>query len=180
MRNLRLLEIVPESIASFEIVPLSKFHSRELFDCGSILLNQYLQKYALQSQKKNSARTFVVTSSKQSNVILGFYTLVIAEVQFVDLPLQYSKKYKPSMPRVNLARLGVDKQFQKQGLGGILLMHALKNIRVTAENVGIAACFVDAKDGIERFYLNHGFISMPSDSNRLFLPIKTIAFLLDE
>lgn len=55
--------------------PLHKGHDRSSFDCGVEPLNDYLKRYALQNQKRDAARTYVVTSGEQ---VVGYYTLVFA------------------------------------------------------------------------------------------------------
>ncbi|HET6569733.1 MAG TPA: hypothetical protein VFG50_17330 [Rhodothermales bacterium] len=40
-----------------KIVPITKAHKREEFDCGEESLNTYLKKYAKQSHKVGSVRT---------------------------------------------------------------------------------------------------------------------------
>lgn len=78
------------------------------------------------------------------------------------------------MPGVNLARLGVNADYQGQGYGSHLMSSALSKVLELSEIAGAAACFVDAKEGARDFYLNYGFIPLPSEPDRLFLPIKTI------
>jgi len=171
--------IVPENKKSFSITSILKTHDRQSFDCGSTPLNLYLQRFALQTKNKNSSRTFILVDKQNPHLIIGFYTLVIAEVQCAHLPDTYAKKYKPVMPGINLARLAVDERFKGRGYGELLLMDALNNIKITAEKVGIAACFVDAKEGVGHFYIKYGFISFPVDPDRYLLPIKTIMKLLE-
>jgi len=170
---------VPENKKSFSITSLLKTHDRQSFDCGSTPLNLYLQRYALQAKNKNASRTFVLVDKQNPHLIIGFYTLVIAEIQFALLPDIYAKKYKPVMPGINLARLAVDERFKGRGYGELLLMNALNNIKITAEKVGVAACFVDAKEGVGHFYIKYGFIPFHGDQDRYFLAIKTIINLLE-
>lgn len=169
---------MPKKSESYNVQPLSRKFDREKFDCEIEPLNIYLQKYALQSDKKSASRTFVLSNNTDPKRILGYYTLVNAVISFEELPKKYSKKYKPRMPGVNLARLAVDSTKQGNGYGSILLIHALNNILAISEMSGAAACFVDAKDGAKDFYLNYGFIPLASDINRMFFPIKLITALL--
>lgn len=160
-----------------KISPLSRVFNRQDFDCGSESLNTYLKSFAFQSQKKATSRTYVLHSDEAKGTIFGFYTLVVCTVSSEILPEAYAKKYKPNMPGVNLARLGVNKDYQGQGYGAYLMSNALSKVLELSEIAGAAACFVDAKEGARDFYVNYGFIPLPSDSNRLFLPIKTIKAL---
>ncbi len=169
---------MPKKSEPFKLQALSRQFNREDFDCGVEPLNIYLQKYSFQSGKKSASRTYVLSHSSDPKKILGYYTLVNAVISFAELPEKYSKKYKPKMPGVNLARLAVDKNEKGKGYGSVLLIDALKNILAISELSGAAACFVDAKDGAKDFYLKYGFIGLPSDENRLFLPVGLIKQLL--
>lgn len=138
-----------------------------------------LKNFAFQAQNQYKSRTYVLHSDETKRTILGFYTLVVCTVSSDALPEAFAKKYKPNMPGVNLARLGVNREYQGNGHGAHLLSNALRKVIELSEIAGAAACFVDAKEGARDFYLNYGFTPLPSDLNRLFLPIKTIKKLFD-
>lgn len=139
----------------------------------------FLKNFAFQAQNQSKSRTYVLHSDETKRTILGFYTLVVCTVASDALPEAFTKKYKPNMPGVNLARLGVNREYQGNGYGTHLLSNALRKVIELSEIAGAAACFVDAKEGARDFYLNYGFTPLPSDLNRLFLPIKTIKKLFD-
>lgn len=40
--------------------PLLKEHDRSFFDCGNPELNDYLKRFARQTQERNGARTYVI------------------------------------------------------------------------------------------------------------------------
>jgi len=69
----------------------------------------------------------------------------------------------------------VDREMQGQGLGEVLLMHALSRaVRVAAE-MAIFAIRVDASDEqAGNFYLRYGFVPLQDSPLSLILPIKTI------
>jgi len=58
----------------------------------------------------------------------------------------------------------------------LLVADAVKRILASTESVAAYAIVVDAKDDrSRRFYEAHGFISLPSRPNRLFLLTETAA-----
>jgi len=60
----------------------------------------------------------------------------------------------------------------------LLVADAVKRILASTESVAAYAIVVDAKDDrSRRFYEAHGFISLPSRPNRLFLLTETAAGL---
>ena len=64
-------------------VLLTKEHDRKSFDCGVPPLNEYLQKYALQNQKKRSSSSYVSTVE---NRIVGYYSLAYGHVTPEEAP----------------------------------------------------------------------------------------------
>ena len=103
----------------------------EAFDCGQPALNQFLHRFALTNQKSNSAQTYVCC---QSGAVVGFYSLVVGSVE----PITAAPRVVKGMPQhpvpvMILARLAVDLQHQRVGMGRALLKDALKR---TAQAAG--------------------------------------------
>jgi hypothetical protein len=48
-----------------------------------------------------------------------------------------------------------------------------------SRQVATWAVVVDAKAGARDFYLKHGFLPLPTNPDRLFLPMKTIEKIFD-
>jgi len=154
-------------------VLLTKDHERNSFDCGVQALNDYLHKYALQSQKKHAARTYVAT---RGNRIVGYYSLAYGSVSLEDAP-QTVKSGLPKhpIPVILLARLAVDATEQGRGLGAALLRDALLRTVQAAEIAGLRAVLVHAKDdSAKRFYEKFGFEPSPIDAYHLFLRLSDI------
>jgi len=86
-----------------------------------------------------------------------------------------SESAKGPVPAVNLARLAVDVSQQGHGLGGDLVVDALRRIQRFADEVGIRAVTVDALDDrASQFYLKFGFEPLLDNRLHLFLPMSTI------
>jgi len=154
--------------------PLEKSFDREAFDCGVEPLNEYLRKFALQSQKKDAARTYVVVDT--NNSILGYYTLVFGAVEPDDVPdkiLSGLGRYQ--IPILLLARLAVSFSEKGKGLGGLLMQDAFLRAIQASEIAGLRAVMVNAKDETARsFYEKLGFQPAKSDQLKLFLKISEI------
>ncbi len=83
------------------------------------------------------------------------------------------------VPVMVLARLAVDLQHQRVGLGKALLKDALKRTAQAADIAGIRALLVHAKDESARqWYLNWEFEPGASDPFHLFLLMKDLKALL--
>jgi GNAT superfamily N-acetyltransferase len=158
-------------------VLLTKDHDRNSFDCGVPVLNNYLKKYALQNQKKHSARTYVATRGKR---IVGYYSLAYGSVSLEEAP----QSVKSGLPRhpvpvILLARLAVDSTEQGRGLGAALLKDALLRTIQAAAIAGLRAMLVHAKDDSAKgFYEQFGFEPSPINAYHLFLRLSDILLSL--
>jgi ribosomal protein S18 acetylase RimI-like enzyme len=157
---------------------LSKIHARKEFDCGNIALNEFLQRIARQHIQKGLSRTFVLVDDQQPSVIMGFFTMSLCELQVECMPPIWAKKYPSIVPGVKLARLAVSKDFQRQGIGSILLIEAMKRATIIAENAGVVGLFVDAKDlSAKGYYERFGFEATKEYPLLLFLPLSSLKSL---
>ena len=157
------------------IEPLdSKRHHAKSFDCGQPSLNRWLLSYAGQSQRRDVARTFVVTDH-QFNVV-GYYTLVAGQVEHSAATQSVSggtSRHFP-IPVCLLARLAIDNSWQGRGVGSDLLRDALRRAVGAADQIGIRAVLVDAIDAnAANFYRHYGFEPATNDGLTLMVPVGT-------
>ena len=166
-------------VPPYSIEPLDSAHDRAAFSCGIEALDRYLRYQAGQDVRRRVAATFVL-EGRNSQEVVGYYTLSAASIHTGDLPDEIAKKLPkyPALPATLVGRLAVDQRYRGQGLGEFLLMDALYRSLENTKVVASVAVVVDAKDQVARnFYVRYGFIQFPESSNRLFLPMKTIAQL---
>jgi GNAT superfamily N-acetyltransferase len=149
----------------------------DVFDCGQAALNQFLQRYAFVNQKANSAQTYVCC---QGDVVVGFYSLAVGSVDPEAAPSRVMKGLaRHPVPVMILARLAVDKEHQRKGLGQALLKDALLRTAQAADIAGIRCLLVHAKDATaQRWYESWEFEPSPSDPYHLFLMLKDLKSLL--
>ena len=149
----------------------------DAFDCGQTALNQFLQRYALVTQKANSAQTYVCS---HGDVVVGFYSLTVGSVDPEGAPSRVMKGLaRHPVPVMILARLAVDKEHQRQGLGQALLKDALLRTAQAADIAGIRCLLVHAKDDeARRWYECWEFESSPTDPYHLFLILKDLKGML--
>jgi predicted N-acetyltransferase YhbS len=75
---------------------------------------------------------------------------------------------------VLLGRLAIAESHQGMGLGSILLADALQRVVQASEVMAVYAVVVDAlNDRVAEFYRQFGFIPLPSQALKLFLPIDS-------
>ena len=157
---------------------LDRRHRREDFDCGYLELNDYLRHTARQHTDKGLSRTEVLV---EDETILGYVTMSLAEIVTDDLPPRYAKKYPAKAHGVKLARLAVARSRQRLGLGTLMMVHAMRRALQVADSAGIIGLFVDAKDeAASRYYRRFGFLPLPDDPHKLFMPLTTLRQALGE
>ena len=157
------------------IEPLGKHHDRAVFSCGLPELDRYLARQAGQDVRRRIARVFVCTA-KDSDTVLGYYTLSALAVDLRTLPQELSRKLpRHPVPCALIGRLAVDRSVRGHGLGRMLLVDAIKQTKGASDIMGIHAVVVDAKNNTARqFYEGFGFIPLQQYPMRLFLPLGPI------
>lgn len=163
--------------SNYHFEPLGN-HDRAAFSCGYPELDEYIRHRASQDVKRNLAAVFVLIHNDDPKKVVGYYTLSSQHLQLGQIPAEIAKrlgKYR-SVGVTLLGRMAVDSTQQGQGIGELVLLEALKKSLSATENVASFAVFVEAKDDkTAGFYRKYGFIGLPENSRKLFLPMKTIA-----
>jgi GNAT superfamily N-acetyltransferase len=157
-----------------KIIPINEINKEDIdsFDCGVEALNDFFRKYAIQNDRKNIGKTFVCSNEKE---IVGFYTLSNAQIAFNDLSGSLAKGLpRYPIPCIRIARLAVDKKYQKEGCGSFLLRDALLRIVNLSFQTGIYFVIVDAKESSKKFYEHYGFIKLEGADLTYLLKVETI------
>lgn len=151
------------------IEPLHRSHRRSTFDCGPDAVNDWLKNRALQHQAKHLSSTKVLVDADGN--IASFYTLVIGQVDFSDLPAELVRRLpRRVLPVVKLAWLGVDRSRQGEELGSRLLAQALVDCHHAGKTFSFVAVLVDGlTNRATAFYRKFDFRELPGQPNRLFL-----------
>ena len=147
-------------------------HDVRDFGCGYPGLDRWLHAYAGQAQRRDVARTYVAVSP--AGRVVGYYTLVAAQVEHVDAPDSVRSRLSSHFPiPVGLiARLAVTTDHQGRGLGADLVRDALRRLLVAAELIGMRAALVHAVDSsAAAFYLRLGFEPATPDGLTLMVPL---------
>lgn len=155
--------------------PISKAFQKSPFDCGNPVLNDYFRFYAFKNDQLSIGKTFVALD--ETGGVAGYMTLSNAQIDVNELPDEMRLKLpRYPVPAFRIGKLAVDLRFQGTGVGSWLLRSALEKALSISASVGIYLVIVDAIDEkAKKFYLKYGFISIPKDTLKLFLPLETIA-----
>nr|WP_284698632.1 GNAT family N-acetyltransferase [Thermomonas mangrovi] len=151
--------------------PLDASHRVEVFDCGKPTLTEWLLRHAHQAQGSGSARTFVSCDGPR---VVGYYSLTVGQIDTLDAPERVRKGMgQYPIPLVILARLAVDLDYQRRGLGFSLLQDAIHRAIAVAEHAGIRAMLTQPLDGeADAFYRRFGFEPLPMGERHLILLLK--------
>lgn len=163
---------------SVKIELLNSALNKKDFRCGKEMLDNYLHSQASQDVKR---KLCVVFAMFEDTTIKGYYTLSNASIPAELMPETVKKKMPRSyeaLPVTLLGRLAIDVKFKGQGLGGIILLDALKrSFDIANKSLGSIGVIVDPlDDDAIAFYEKFGFILLP-DSGKMFLPMADIAQL---
>jgi GNAT superfamily N-acetyltransferase len=148
------------------------------FSCGQPDLDEWLKRFALINQRSGMTTVFVALSD---NKVVGYYALSTGGVERANAPDRITRGVPAHpIPVVLLARLAIDSSAQKRGLGRALLRDALIRIEAAADEIGIRALLIHAKDDSARsFYMKQAeFEPSPTDPLHLFLLMKDLRKLL--
>lgn len=156
-----------------KIEKLQRHHAVDAFDCGREELNRFLQQHALQNQQSGGAQTYV---GLVDQTVVGYYALAVGSVEQEAAPERVKKGLaKHAIPIMLLARLAVDRNWQKRGIGAALLKDAVLRTLQAADIAGVRALVVHAKDDAAKgFYQRFDFIPSPTDPLHLFVLLKDL------
>jgi GNAT superfamily N-acetyltransferase len=159
------------------IEKLQRTHNVEGFDCGQEALNRFLIRYALQNQQAGASQTYLALSADE---VIGFYTLVVGQVDYADAPARLTKGLaRHPVPIMLLARLATAVAWHGKGIGSGLLKDAMLRTLQAADIAGIRAFAVHAKDEQARaFYERFDLIASPTDPFHLFILLKDVRVAL--
>src|SRR5262249_32672439 len=123
------------------------------------------------------SRTFVLVDDVAADPkpIAGYFTLNICQLRAEQLPAEMARRLPREIAGVKLGRLAIAKARQRQGLGTLLIVAAMKKFVEVFVSAGGIGLFVDAKDAeAKAYYERFGFVSLPDTPLLLFLPLQTI------
>ena len=124
---------------------LTSAMDRSDFSCGEPALDAYLHKQASQDMRRGFATVIAARQATSPEKVVGFYTLSAASILLTSLPNETARKMPryPAVPAIRLGRLAVDASQQRQHIGSLLVLDALR--RACRNELAWAVFLVDAK-----------------------------------
>tara|TARA_R110001583_G_scaffold43107_5_gene137059 strand:- start:439 stop:921 length:483 start_codon:yes stop_codon:yes gene_type:complete len=146
-------------------VAISKEYILSDFDCGVTSLNNWLSRKSLRNATKGFTQTFVVSSD--NDLVVSYYSTAMGTIKRQNIPKTLQRNAPNEIPIAILCRLAVDINHSGQGL-----VNAIERIENVSTQIGCAAILVHYLDGMDKFYLQYGFIDIGIE-NTLFLQINS-------
>ena len=166
----------------FTIQPFDpQTHDRAAFSCGVPQIDNYLKLTAKKGSKADVVRVWVVIDTK--NNVVGFYGINMHAIDVRVMPDAYKKKARKHnlLPAAFIAMIGVDQTQQGNGIGSALVADALSRIARVSDEIGTCVIILDVFDDGDadkvarrkKYYEEFGFLPLPDQSLRLFMPVQT-------
>ncbi len=149
----------------------------EEFDCGNQKLNQYLQKHALENDRRGISACLLFFN--ESNQLVGYLCWNAASYGKEGFPPKEARGLPGyPIPALLISRLAVDIKFKGKGFGGDLLFFAFEHAIVQTQNPTAPAfrfLVVDAIDDTAiSFYKHFGFKQFSAPPSRLYITMGTV------
>jgi hypothetical protein len=116
-----------------------------------------------------------VATLEDRETVVGYYALAAAQVA-PDAATERALKGQPRtrpVPAVLLARLAVDREHQRAGVGRSLLQDVMLRCLEAAEAIGARVLLVHAKHEVAKaWYTQYGFGESPTDPLHLLMLLK--------
>jgi hypothetical protein len=164
---------------AFALLDTSR-HDVKGFSCGKPPMDEFLKRHAARHMKIGVSSTWVLPVLEQPQPtkarLAAYYSLTTASVKKEEIPTDQSLPKYP-LPVVLLARLAVDQEFSRQGLGGKTLVTALrKAVEVTERGLPAVGLILDVLDEDALAFYRHYEMFEPftDDPMRLFVSMHTL------
>lgn len=167
--------------AELRIVPLTKRYNLASFKSTNSDLNDFLKNDALRYQEDMASRTHLCCWQKS---IIGYVTLITdtLEVLAVDKNDRMDGYPYQKFPCIRIARLAVDRRFERKGIGKFLLSIAIGKAISVSNEIGCRYITVDSKPESLIFYEKNNFKTVRkyrhSKYPKMYLDMYPIATLM--
>ena len=162
---------------TYRVEPLREDHDLTGFDCGNEDLTEWLIRHARHATGQGT-RTYVLLEER-TEAVVGYFAIAPHMVERERMPGGVGRGSPRQIPAVLLAKLALHRDVQGRGLGGDLLVRALRTIVEAARVAGGKLIVVDAVDeAAARFYEHHDFDATPGNPLRLVAKLSTVTAAL--
>ncbi len=163
-------------LAQFD--PSSSYVGQKQFDCGQDVINGFARRSLKPQVKKNLSVAYVLLDKAQNDRFVGFYTIAQHRIDSAIVAAMHPGSLPQTLPCSRLIMLGVDKGYQGQRLGLMLMQHALTLTKSIGQQIGSFGMYLDADPKAVSFYTKIGFSLLEGDTSPIpspmFIPLSAI------
>lgn len=143
------MEKIPHK--DLHIVSLTNRHNLNSFNCKSDDLNDFLKTDALKDQEVMVSKTYLCYWKEK---IVGFFSILAdtIEVKAIDDNDSVKGYPYPKYPGIKIARLAVDREFERRDVGTFLFLAAIGAAMSVSDIIGCRYLTVDSKTDSIDFY----------------------------
>lgn len=163
----------PLDLSQITVSPLADGVAIESFRCGNVEIDSWAKEKARKLSGINRVKIFCACSPSDASV-RGFYCLSFEAKETKRLFSNY--KDFPYIPVVYITYIGVLRSCQRQKLGTMLLIDALRRAYGLSEHVGFyGVALRSLNEDTNRLYTKYGFVQIDDSPNPLMLlPIQAL------
>jgi GNAT superfamily N-acetyltransferase len=162
-------------VNELSLVSLRAEHDLSGFDCSNSELDRWLIDHALAASQPEG-RPGAQLPVMDSDSVAAYVSLTTGSIRPDAAPKRYAREMpRYPIPTILIARIAVDRRYQRQRLGSRLLAEALRLAVAASDTAAARLVVVDAiDDQAAAFYRHWGFIDAPENPHRLFCKISDI------
>jgi len=163
------------SYDKLKIVLYTDHHDVSRFESRTPDLNAFLKEDAFENQEELISKTYLCYHFNQLVGYINLTTDIIKkeemrEEKHIDVPY---KEY----PAIKIARLAVDKKYERKGVGRFLLLIAVGKALKISEEVGCRFITVDSKEDSIEFYKKGGGFELVKKCKNMTYPTMYLDIL---
>ena len=121
--------------------PIADGHDLSAFASGEPALDDWLRRRARSNQASGASRTYVIALQHR---VIGYFSLASGAITIAEAPSRARRNMPGPIPMAVLGRLAIDQEWQRRGLGRLLLRDAILRTSQAAAIIGVRGFFQPA------------------------------------
>ena len=143
----------------------SKKYNVSDFDCEEASINKFIQKEASAFQQERLGITYLAYLKRK---LAGFVTISMADMKTNKMELNQKPPIEiENYPALQIGQLGVDRRFQRKGVGRLLVKWCVNKAIEYSESIGCRLLVLNAIPTSVDFYKKCNFIELKKQKNRV-------------
>jgi GNAT superfamily N-acetyltransferase len=167
-------------VTNWHEATIGKSHNLEAFDCDNDELNNFLTRHARRSHEWGGLKTFLAIANRDDRTVMGFYSLGAVSLEVIKPNVAPWGPSKLKQLGFRLEYLAVDRNFQRQGVGGQLLLAAGRRCLTASVKPGGNLLLIAATHKASTWFAGYGAVPLLDATRFHVLPLSLIEAALQE